>query len=166
MESERLSGATDLDDVRYRMQEFLTTCPNGHQRADRLAGKVPAYHFWMVVNRSHPVGRTIPIRIVGGIGFRVGQNRELELYSGHIGYHVYTPARGHHYAERAARLLFPLVRHHRISPVWITCNPDNFPSRRTIERLGGRLIDIVDIPEHHPFFARGERQKCRYRIDL
>ena len=51
-------------------------------------------------------------------------------FTGHIGYHVYPPARGRHFAERACRMLTPLIRFHQISPVWITCNPDNLPSRR------------------------------------
>lgn len=166
LEAEALSGTADLDDLRRRTEAFLEANPHGRQRADRLAGKVPAYHFWMRLDPRQPAARQIPCRIVGGIGFRVGQNPELELYTGHFGYHVYPPARGHHFAERACRLLFPLARHHRISPLWITTNPDNFASRRTCERLGATLVDIVDIPPDHPFQSRGETQKCRFRLDL
>lgn len=158
------AGLEDINAARARQEAFLRECPAGRQKADLLAGRVPAYHFWMRLDPEHPVSRTIPIRIVGGIGFRVGRNRELEFYSGHIGYHVYPPARGHHYAERAVRLLLPLVRHHRIDPLWITVNPDNTPSRRTCERLGAELVDVVQIPEGHPFRERGETSKCRYRI--
>lgn len=160
--AEASAGVLDLESVRRNTEEFLAANPQGHQRTDRMAGKVPAYHFWMRV--SDAAG--LPIRIVGGLALRVGQNQELELYSGHIGYHVYPPARGRHYAERACRLIFPLVQRHRVKPLWITCNPDNLPSRRTCERLGGKLIDIVDIPADHPFYAQGERQKCRFRFDL
>lgn len=152
--------------ARTRIEEFLSACPRGHQRADRFAGKVPAYHFWMRVEGARPESGRVPLRIVGGIGLRVGQNRELEFFSGHIGYHVYPPARGHHYAMRACRLLLPLCKMHKLSPVWITTNPDNIPSRKTCERLGARFVDTVTIPETHAFYARGETHKCRYRIDL
>ena len=76
------------------------------------------------------------------------------------------PARGRRYAERSCRLLFPLARAHGIKTLWITCNPDNFASRRTCERLGMRLIDTVPVPDTDPLYARGDRVKCRYRIEL
>ena len=44
--------------------------------------------------------------------------------------------------------------------VIITCNPDNLPSRRTLERLGGDLLEIVDLPPDNDMYQRGERQKC------
>jgi tagatose 1,6-diphosphate aldolase len=50
--------------------------------------------------------------------------------------------------------------------IWVTCNPDNAASRRTCERLGAQLVDIVAIPKTHPFRSRGETAKCRYLIDL
>ena len=40
-------------------------------------------------------------------------------------------------------------------------------SRRTCERAGGRLVEIIDIPPRiTDLRQRGERQKCRYRFDL
>jgi tagatose 1,6-diphosphate aldolase len=146
--------------TRRRLMEFLDAAPLGRQPADPARGRVPAYHFWMRVDE----GFNLSVTIAGGIGLRVGRTRDLEMFAGQIGYHVYPPARGHHYAERACRLLMPLARAHGLSPIWITCNPDNAPSRRTIERLGGELIDTVPIPKDHEFYSRGEREKCRYRL--
>jgi tagatose 1,6-diphosphate aldolase len=157
------AGAFDLEYVRERQEEFLRACPRGHQRS-HSPGKVPTYHFWMRVDHRHPGASGIPMRIVGGINLRVGNNPELELYTGHIGYHVHEPARGRHYAERACRLLLPLARRHRLSPLIITCNPDNIPSRRTCERLGAAYVDRVNLPLNHSFRERGETQKCRYRL--
>lgn len=111
-------------------------------------------------------GQPPPLRIAGGVGLRVGTWPTLELYYGHFGYHVYPPARGHHYAERACRLLLPLARRHSLGPLWITCNPDNIASRRTCERLGGQFVDIVPVPPQDPLFQRGETVKCRYRLDI
>jgi tagatose 1,6-diphosphate aldolase len=86
------------------------------------------------------------------------------MYLGHVGYNVYPPARGRRLAARAVRLLLPFARRLGLSPLWITCNPDNLASRRTCEIAGGRLIDVVPLPADHPLHARGEREKCRYRF--
>jgi tagatose 1,6-diphosphate aldolase len=107
-----------------------------------------------------------PVRIAGGIGLRIGQSRDLEMYLGHVGYNVYPPARGNHYAERACRLILPIARHHGMRALWITCNPDNYASRRTCERLGCALVDTVAVPAGHTLHQRGELEKCRYRLDL
>lgn len=146
------------DTSRRQIQDFLSAFPEGRQTP--IAGHAPAYHFWMHVN-DNPA-----LPIAGGIGLRVGNQYELVMYSGHIGYHVYPPAQGHRYAERACRLLFPLARQHGLTTLWITCNPDNAASRRTCERLGGELVEVVQVPEDNPLYQRGEWEKCRYRIDL
>jgi tagatose 1,6-diphosphate aldolase len=146
-----------------KLNEFLKAAPRGQQEGDVAAGRLPAYHFWMLLDP--PVGDP-PLRIAGGMGFRVGTSAEIERYSGNIGYHVYPPARGRHLSERACRLVFPLARRHGMERLWITCNPDNAASRRTCERLGARLVEVVTLPRDHPFRARGETQKCRFLIEL
>ena len=133
--------------------------------ANELHGLVPVYHFEL---RAHaaadgPDGAPQP---AGHVRFRVGSTPHLERYAGHFGYGVHEPFRGRHYAERAVRLLLPLARRHGFTALWITCNPDNWPSRRTCERLGGALVEVVAVPPENPMYAAGAREKCRYRIDL
>jgi predicted acetyltransferase len=153
---------------RKQLEQFLRIAPWGHEPSDTAAGRVPQYHFWMRIRPDAGLAPSTlpPVRIAGGIGLRIGKARNVELYYGHLGYHVYPPARGRRYAERACRLLFPLARRHGLKTLWITCNPDNFASRRTCERLGGVLVSIVAVPDDDPLYARGEREKCRYRINL
>ena len=79
---------------------------------------------------------------------------------------MHPPHRGHRYAARSVRLLLPLARAHGFTTLWITCNPDNWPSRRTCELAGGTLVEIVDLPPDNDMYLEGERQKCRYRFDL
>jgi predicted acetyltransferase len=102
----------------------------------------------------------------GKVNFRAQEHPMLELYRGHIGYGVEAGHRGRHYAERAVRLLLPFIRRHGFPAVWITCNPENKPSRRTCERLGAELVEIVELPDTEEMFKRGDRRKCRYRLDL
>jgi predicted acetyltransferase len=118
----------------------------------------PAYRFRMVHTRT---GENL-----GRIELRIGNPRHLLLYGGHIGYGVLPVHRGHHYAARACRLLLPLARCHGFQTLWITCNPDNAASRRTCELAGARLVEIVDLPPESDMYRGGERQKCRYRLDL
>lgn len=134
--------------------------PDGHQRPDSSQGIVPAYHFWMEVESSGLVG------VAGAVALRIGSSRDLRMYYGHVGYHVYPPFRGRHYAERAVRLLLPLARAHGMDRLWITTNPENQASRRTCERLGAELTETVPVPRRHPLYLRGDHAKCRYRLDL
>jgi tagatose 1,6-diphosphate aldolase len=150
--------------TRQRLLDFLAAAPNGRQPADATRGWAPQYNFWMRLHDK--LLRRAPVRIAGGVSLRIGNDLPIQLYYGHIGYHVYPPARGRHYAERACRLLFPLCRRHDLRTIWITCNPDNFASRRTCERLGMRLVDTVPVPDTDPLYARGDRLKCRYQICL
>jgi len=150
---------TDRDALRRQILDFLRACPDGHQKPDRFGETLPTYHFWMVVP-----GETLPV--VGGIGLRVGNNFDTVTYFGHIGYHVYPHARGRRYAKRACQLLLPLALRHGLDPLWITCNPDNFASRRTCELLGAKLVETIPVPENHLLHQRGDREKCRYRLDL
>jgi len=125
---------------------------------DESLGRVPAYRFEM---KSTQNGVTM-----GSIDLRLGDSHFLTHYAGQIGYGVSPFFRGQRYAARSVKLLLPLARSHGIRPLWITCNPDNWPSRKTCEHAGATLVEVVDLPSDCEMYERGERQKCRYRIDL
>ena len=148
--------------TRDQLVRFVRDYPLGRQGADGQANSVPAYHFWMRLDPTPEPG----IEIAGTIGLRVGNNANIENYLGHVGYNVYPPVRGRHYAGRAVRLLLPFARRLGLNPLWITCNPENVASRRTCERAGGRLVEVVKLPRDHNLYRKGERAKCRYRVDL
>ena len=97
----------------------------------------------------------------GYVSLRLGESPGL-YYLGHIGYRVEERYRGRRYAEKACRLLLPLMRRLRLGSVVITNNVDNIPSRRTCERLGCTLERIADVPPAHRALCAGARQKCRY----
>lgn len=113
---------------------------------------VPYYHFRILIADGSDVGH---------INFRVGETDHVRLVAGHIGFEVLERFRGHGYARQACDAIAPLVRK-VYETVLITCNPDNLPSRRTIERLGAVFIDEVAVPPHEPAFQRGIRSKRRY----
>jgi predicted acetyltransferase len=121
-------------------------------------GWVPSYELNICLH-----GKTEPI---GHISLRIGNVKNIIMYGGHIGYRVDEAYRGHHYAARACRLVAQVARDYGFKELEITCNPDNYASRKTIEDIGGELIEIIDLPENNDMYLRGERQKCRYRWDI
>jgi predicted acetyltransferase len=126
--------------------------------ADPGRGWVPCYVFSLFTDwHSGPVGE---------IAFRVGTDEALQRYAGHFGYTVEEHARGQRLANRAIRLLVPLAKRHGLTELWITCTPENAASRRTCELAGAVLVETVELPPDSDMYARGERRKCRYRIDL
>jgi tagatose 1,6-diphosphate aldolase len=130
----------------------------GTSEADAAKGFVPAYKFKMT--------NTGCDEEIGEIHLRVGSTHRLEMYGGHIGYRVVREHRGHGYAARSVKLILPLARKHGLKSLWITCDPANIASRRTCERAGAKLIEVVDLPIDIDLYARGHRQGCRYRLDL
>jgi len=117
---------------------------------------VPTYHFRMV--HSH-TGEEI-----GGINLRLGSTPHIERYAGHIGFTVHPAHRGHRYAARSVRILMPIAGELGFDTLWITCDPENIASRRSLELAGAHFIEIVDVPEYCVIHRSGHKRKCRYRL--
>lgn len=125
--------------------------------ADPAKGHVPMYAFALTLRST---GKKI-----GEIRLRIGPDDAL-FYPGHIGYGVNKPHRGHHYAERACRLVTQIARVHGLTHLLITCDPTNTASRRTIERLGARLLGLYDIPPEQEMYREGKRRVLCYRWEI
>lgn len=117
---------------------------------------VPAYHFFICDLQGTKLGVC---------DFRVGYHENL-YFGGHIGYRVFPEYRGNHYAGKACLLLFQLARRHHMEYLYITCNPENYPSKKTCEYAGGVLLETAVLPEGNDMRARGEFEKCIYKITL
>jgi tagatose 1,6-diphosphate aldolase len=127
------------------------------READPARKRVPAYCFFIVDVAGGTVGRC---------DLKIGYSDSL-YYSGHIGYEVFEEHRGHHYAAKACRLLFGLAKKHGMEYLYITCDPDNLPSRRTCEYLGGKLLEIAEVPDDHDLRTeKGHTHECVFRFDL
>jgi tagatose 1,6-diphosphate aldolase len=121
-------------------------------------GLVPSYEFNIYLLEKPEV--------IGRISLRIGNTNRVKKYSGHIGYGIKEEYRGNHYAAKACNLVKQVAIDHGLKILWITVNPDNYPSRRTCEILGCEMVEIIDIPEYLDMYRQGERQKCRYCWNL
>jgi predicted acetyltransferase len=116
-------------DLELRVRQ---TCPYNPE-----TGYVPEYKFEM----SHAIKKAV----MGTIDLRVSLTEKLKEFGGHIGYEVIEHYRGHQYAARSCKLLFPLIRKLGIQPIVITCYSENTPSVKTIESIAAKLIVTQDV---------------------
>jgi tagatose 1,6-diphosphate aldolase len=140
----------ELTDAELRL-ELLRFTPH-------VVHKVPTYHFRMV-----HVGTAEEL---GAINLRIASTLHIERYAGHVGFSVQPAHRGHRYAARSLRLLFPLALRLGLNPLWITSDPENLASRRSLELAGAEFIEIVDVPENCVIYQDGHPRKCRYSLHL
>lgn len=105
---------------------------------------------------------------VGSIDLRLTAVGDMYYY-GHVGYNIIHNYRGHHYAYHACKLLFEIAKKEfNMKELIITCSPENIASYKTLKKLNGELVELVQVPANHPLYLSGESSKYifRYRIDL
>jgi len=126
--------------------------------ADETKGFVPAYKFEIV--------RLSDDAVVGETDLRLGYVRNL-YFGGNIGYAVKEPYRGNGYAGKACKLVFEIARKHDMPSVIISCRADNLPSRRTLEKLNGTLLETRVPASYSSLYRIGERDPhCYFQFDL
>jgi len=135
------------------MYAGVTIIFNRMTDGDEVHGFVPGYHFKIINNLDEEVGH---------LNFRVGDSEHIRLAAGHIGFEINERHRGNGYAANACLALARWVS--EVSgAVLITTDPDNLPSIKTIERIGGTFLDEVDVPQGDPHYSRGSIRKRRYQ---
>lgn len=126
--------------------------------ADETKGFVPCYDF--------DIMRLSDGTKVGEIDLRLGYVRNT-YFGGNIGYNVIEAFRGNGYAGKACKLVFEIARAHQMPYLIITCDQDNIPSRKTLEHLGGELLEIRVPASYSGLYRDGVRtEHCIFRYDL
>jgi len=82
--------------------------------------------------------------VPGGPAHDYGQR----YYGGHIGYRIEEIYRGNNYDSKACKIIKNVAIAHGMNRLIITCNPENFPSRKTCEKAGLKLKEIVDLSQY------------------
>ncbi len=138
--------AMDFEDIFLKLEKT--------ERADNERGFFPCDCFGIFLKGTETK--------VGGINFKIGETKDLIRYGGHIGYGIAEEHRGNGYASKACLALRKFIAVY-YDEVIITCNPDNIPSVRSVEKLGATFIEIVEVPKGNPTLARNpNRIRSRY----
>jgi predicted acetyltransferase len=116
---------------------------------------VPAYFFDIYLVSAN--------KKVGTADLRIGYTDDLVWYGGLIGYGIDEKFRGNSYASKACELIKRVAKDHGMDVLWITCEENNIASKRTLEKLGCSFVGIMDLPEYHDLYKRGQRRVRRYR---
>lgn len=96
---------------------------------------------------------------IGYLRITVTTDEYIEKFWGHLGYGIDKDFRGNNYAAKACLLLKDLLLKHDFGRVFITCHPNNIASIKTIEALGAKFVETVDIPEDDADLV-GSNQGC------
>ncbi len=80
---------------------------------DTRRGVVPQYEFELRLTGT--------VLTMGLVKLRIHLTDELKLFGGNLSYDVDEGYRGHKYAARGCRLLFPLAKQHALKSLLITC---------------------------------------------
>lgn len=99
--------------------------------APRPSGFVPCTTLWWVDGAEY----------LGRLAIRHRLTPYLREIGGHIGYDVRRSARRRGHATRMLRAALPVACDLGIESALITCDEDNVPSRKVIEKNGGVLED-------------------------
>ena len=86
--------------------------------------------------------------VVGQVSVRHELTESLARVGGHIGYSVRPAYRRRGYATSLLRAGLGIARDLGIEQALVTCADDNVGSAGVIERCGGVLEDVVDVPGH------------------
>ena len=73
---------------------------------------------------------------------------------------------GNNYAFKACKLLLEVAKYHNINKIHLSCDYDNIASYKTIERLGGKLIEEVIPPKDYIFYYEGIKPYKIYEIKI
>ncbi len=116
---------------------------------------LPFYYWGIYVNGVY----------VGKISLRIGYNFHTK-YNGNIGYEIFSEYRGNHFALTACLIILKVALAHKMNELILTCAENNIPSYKTIERLGGELTEITEVPKEYFAWHMGMKRERIYKLYL
>lgn len=102
--------------------------------------------------------------ILGSVNIRLKLNDHLEKIGGHIGYGISPKYRSNGYGNYMLREALKVLNTHNVFEVLLTCDEDNFASKKVILNARGIEADdyIHDGKVTKRFYINNERPKDRF----
>lgn len=118
---------------------------NNEQGKNLPKGFVPNTTFWVIDNDTY----------VGSINIRLEPSKQLYEYGGTCGFVIISSYRGKGNGIKVAKLALNKIKQLKISPILLTCEEDNEPSKRTLEHLPYKKKELYET------FLYGKMRKVR-----
>lgn len=128
--------------------KLIETC-----KGDALV--IPFYYYNIYLNTT-PVGK---------ISIRIGHNRH-SYYNGNLGYEIDEPYRGRGYAKLAVEMLYKVALYHKMTHLIVSCDEDNYASKKVIQKLGAIYIETISPPKNYIYYYKGMPKQSIFRINL
>lgn len=119
--------------------------------------EIPYYWYNIIENKTN--------NQVGKISIRIGSNYH-SYYNGNIGYEIDSDYRGNNYAYLASKMVLDVARFYKMNELILTCEENNITSSKTIEKLGGVLIETVAPPRDYFAYFEGIKKHKIYKLDI
>ena len=120
--------------------------------------KALPFYWWKIILKE--INKEI-----GKISLRIGHNYH-SYFNGNVGYEIDSEYRGHNYAYKACELIIPVAKYHGMNFIYITCDFDNIPSIKTIEKLGAEFLEEVIPPKDYVFYFDGISSHKIYKLSI
>ncbi len=134
--------------LRANFEIYINSVLSKARGEDLPQGYVPETTYWLVDNGE----------FIGRVSIRHETTEQLLREGGFIGYDIRPSKRGKGYGNKILELSLSKAKVIGWDKVLITCNANNIPSKKVIEKNGGRLENSIETKE-------GPR-KLRYWIEL
>jgi predicted acetyltransferase len=124
----------DFNQLENNFEEFVDNLIMKHKGINIPENRVPSTEFWIIDEKENYCGR---------VSLRHKLNEALSEYGGHIGYDIVPSQRGKGYSTKALELCLKEAKQMKIDKILVTCDDNNMPSAKAIERNGGILRDKI-----------------------
>ncbi|NYF79956.1 GNAT family N-acetyltransferase [Granulicella arctica] len=113
--------------------EYLQSLQDASRGIGLPEGYLPYQTFWLIEEDQ----------LVGVVRVRPTLTPHAEKYDGHIGYDIVPTERCKGYGTTLLRMALVEARQLGLPSIILTCLTANLPSQRTIEKAGGRFLEVV-----------------------
>ena len=103
---------------------------------------------------------------IGEVMIYQTDNEDEFLYCGNVGIEIYEKYRYKGYASKAFELAKTALSNLGFTKVILTCEKDNVPSYKAMEKVGARYVDEMHVPENNFAYEDGLREIKVYEYDL